>query len=99
MQKSEKVERQELGGYDSRLWYLPDLLSKPPVDRDRTMESPLWYVMDRGKVGGPYSDSDLERMSASGTCSAFSKVSQDKRTWNGLTEHLMERQARLNAPP
>ncbi|MFN0018701.1 MAG: hypothetical protein ACKVP0_10610 [Pirellulaceae bacterium] len=37
-------------------------------------------------------------MSASGACSAFSKVSTDRKVWTGLAEHLSDRQARLNAP-
>lgn len=62
------------------------------------MESTAFYVMDRGKISGPFTESDLESLSARGTYSSFSRVSADQLNWLRLEDHLRARKERLASP-
>jgi hypothetical protein len=66
--------------------------------RGSAMDSVSRFVMDRGKISGPFNDLELESMAVRGVCSPYSKVSIDKKSWADLSQYLSDRQARLNAP-
>ena len=45
------------------------------------MAEPTWYVRDKGRVMGPFDDSQMERMRVAGRLTRGSEVSRDQRTW------------------
>jgi hypothetical protein len=69
------------------------------------MNSDTLFVLNRGKLSGPYSLDQLQAMRTSGVCSSFTRVSTDKSNWRLLDEYLVAckaeaaRPAPLRPPP
>lgn len=47
-----------------------------------------WFVLDRGKMRGPYSLDQVRSMRESGICPPFTRVSRDQITWHELDDYL-----------
>ncbi|MGE0609771.1 MAG: hypothetical protein AB7O62_21960 [Pirellulales bacterium] len=57
-----------------------------------------WYIMDRGKIGGPYGLAQLESMRSQGALNSFARVSQDRVQWILLDDQLRNERAKAIAP-
>jgi hypothetical protein len=62
------------------------------------MNAQTWYVLDRGKVQGPFSIQQLETMQSRGVLTSFSKISQDRSSWVAMESYLRDCRARESAP-
>lgn len=62
------------------------------------MGSGGWYVMDRGKIGGPYDIKQLEAMRGQGALNSFARVSEDRVQWVLLDDQLRDERAKAVAP-
>jgi hypothetical protein len=62
------------------------------------MNLQTWFILDRGKVAGPFSLEQIASQCAQGTFSPFAKVSEDRAQWVPFDQQLAEVRARENAP-
>jgi hypothetical protein len=62
------------------------------------MNSETWFILDRGKVAGPFSLEQLASQRTQGTYTSFARVSQDRASWVPFDQQLAEVRARANAP-
>lgn len=56
------------------------------------------YVLDRGRVNGPFTHAQLHSMQRQGVINTFTKVAADQRSWVPLDDYFRAHQARQNAP-
>lgn len=57
-----------------------------------------WYVLNRGKISGPFPHAQIEAMRQQGLCNAFTKISQDRMNWQAIDEYLAACRAAARAP-
>ena len=61
-------------------------------------QSDGWYVLNRGKIVGPFTHAKITQLRKQGTCNSFTKISQDRVNWQPIDEYLSECTAAANAP-
>jgi hypothetical protein len=62
------------------------------------LNSETWFILDRGKVAGPFSLEQLTSQRAQGSYTSFARLSQDRASWVPFDQQLAEVRARANAP-
>ncbi len=62
------------------------------------MTADQWFVLDRGKVSGPFSHDQLTAMRGQGILTSFTKISQDRASWESLDGHLNQLKAQAATP-